>query len=113
MFSPPKPYAGRRRRPPSSPALACDLRIDEGLEEEGLPRLRRHDERAYSFVDATSFAFIGGTGCGRHSPSTVTSRPPDSSTSVPRQRPARTPGPGGASWFRRLVASVRRVGRQR
>jgi predicted nucleic acid-binding protein len=30
--------------------------IDEGLEAEALRWLRRHDEREYSFVDATSFA---------------------------------------------------------
>ena len=28
------------------------------LEEEALVRLRRHDEREYSFVDATSFALM-------------------------------------------------------
>jgi predicted nucleic acid-binding protein len=33
-------------------------RVDEGLEEEAWRWLRRHDERAYSFVDATSFALM-------------------------------------------------------
>ena len=32
--------------------------VDEKLEEESLAWLRRHDERAYSFVDATSFALM-------------------------------------------------------
>ena len=32
--------------------------IDEGLEAEAWRWLRRHDERAYSFVDATSFALM-------------------------------------------------------
>lgn len=34
------------------------LFISEQLEEEALRWLRRHDERAYSFVDATSFALM-------------------------------------------------------
>lgn len=33
-------------------------RVDEGLEAEAWRWLRRHDERAYSFVDATSFALM-------------------------------------------------------
>jgi predicted nucleic acid-binding protein len=33
-------------------------RIDEQLEEQALRWLRRHDEREYSFVDATSFALM-------------------------------------------------------
>jgi predicted nucleic acid-binding protein len=32
--------------------------IDEGLEDEAWRWLRRHDERPYSFVDATSFALM-------------------------------------------------------
>ena len=34
------------------------LFVSEQLEEEALRWLRRHDERAYSFVDATSFALM-------------------------------------------------------
>ncbi len=33
-------------------------RVSEALEEESLAWLRRHDEREYSFVDATSFALM-------------------------------------------------------
>ena len=33
-------------------------RVSEELEDEALAWLRRHDEREYSFVDATSFAFM-------------------------------------------------------
>jgi predicted nucleic acid-binding protein len=33
-------------------------RIDEGLEAEAWRWLRRHDERPYSFVDASSFALM-------------------------------------------------------
>ena len=33
-------------------------RIDEATEQEALDWLRRHDEREYSFVDATSFALM-------------------------------------------------------
>jgi uncharacterized protein len=33
-------------------------RVDEGLEAEAWRWLRRHDERPYSFVDATSFALM-------------------------------------------------------
>jgi uncharacterized protein len=32
--------------------------ISEDLEDEALHWLRRHDEREYSFVDATSFAYM-------------------------------------------------------
>jgi predicted nucleic acid-binding protein len=32
--------------------------VDESLEAEALRWLRRHDEREYSFVDATSFAVV-------------------------------------------------------
>jgi predicted nucleic acid-binding protein len=32
--------------------------VDRGLEEEALRWLRQHDEREYSFVDATSFALM-------------------------------------------------------
>ncbi len=34
------------------------VRIEERLEVEALRWLRRHDEREYSFVDATSFALM-------------------------------------------------------
>ena len=34
------------------------VRISRELEEEALSWLRRHDEREYSFVDATSFALM-------------------------------------------------------
>ena len=40
-----------------SPRTDVD-RIDGVLEEEALRWLRRHDERTYSFVDATSFALM-------------------------------------------------------
>jgi len=33
-------------------------RVSEELEDEGLRWLRLHDEREYSFVDATSFAYM-------------------------------------------------------
>lgn len=33
-------------------------RVSEELEDEALTWLRRHDERVYSFVDATSFAYM-------------------------------------------------------
>jgi len=33
-------------------------RVTESLEEEALEWLRQHDERKYSFVDATSFAYM-------------------------------------------------------
>lgn len=32
--------------------------VSEELEKEALDWLRRHDERIYSFVDATSFAYM-------------------------------------------------------
>jgi predicted nucleic acid-binding protein len=34
------------------------LAVDHELETQALRWLRRHDERAYSFVDATSFALM-------------------------------------------------------
>ena len=37
-------------------------RISEDLEDEALRWLRRHDEREYSFVDATSFAYMRARG---------------------------------------------------
>ena len=37
-------------------------RVPEELEDEALRWLRRHDEREYSFVDATSFAFMRARG---------------------------------------------------
>jgi len=36
--------------------------IDPSLEDRALQWLRRHDERAYSFVDATSFVFMEANG---------------------------------------------------
>ena len=36
--------------------------VDEKLEREALRWLRRHDERPYSFVDATSFALMRSLG---------------------------------------------------
>jgi predicted nucleic acid-binding protein len=58
-----------RRRAGHSPAVhfldALDrssrievLGIDDDIEQEALRWLRRHDEREYSFVDATSFAVM-------------------------------------------------------
>jgi predicted nucleic acid-binding protein len=43
-------------------ARARVLQIDEELEREALAWLRRHDERPYSFVDATSFALMRSLG---------------------------------------------------
>jgi predicted nucleic acid-binding protein len=40
-----------------SPRVAI-LRVDEETEREAWTWLRRHDERVYSFVDATSFAMM-------------------------------------------------------
>lgn len=37
-------------------------RVDADPEDEALAWLRRHDEREYSFVDATSFAFMRAKG---------------------------------------------------
>ena len=37
-------------------------RVPEGLEDEALAWLRLHDEREYSFVDATSFAYMRARG---------------------------------------------------
>lgn len=37
-------------------------RVATDLEDEALRWLRRHDEREYSFVDATSFAFMRARG---------------------------------------------------
>ena len=34
------------------------VQVDEGIEREALAWLRRHDERVYSFVDATSFVVM-------------------------------------------------------
>lgn len=36
--------------------------LSEDLEDEALTWLRRHDEREYSFVDATSFAYMRARG---------------------------------------------------
>lgn len=36
--------------------------VDQGLEDRALTWLRQHDDRAYSFVDATSFAFMEANG---------------------------------------------------
>jgi uncharacterized protein len=41
----------------SAPRLTIEL-VSRDLEAEALRWLRRHDERAYSFVDATSFALM-------------------------------------------------------
>lgn len=38
--------------------------VDEATEEEAIGWLRRHDEREYSFVDATSFALMRQLGIG-------------------------------------------------
>lgn len=38
------------------------IRVDEDAESEALAWLRRHDERAYSFTDATSFAIMRAHG---------------------------------------------------
>lgn len=38
--------------------------VTEDLEREALDWLRRHDERAYSFVDVTSFALMRSLGIG-------------------------------------------------
>jgi predicted nucleic acid-binding protein len=38
--------------------------VHEELEDEALRWLRRHDERVYSFVDATSFAYMRARGIG-------------------------------------------------
>lgn len=40
-----------------TPRLRVEF-VDEKLEREALRWLRRHDERPYSFVDATSFALM-------------------------------------------------------
>ncbi len=40
-----------------SPRLSIRF-VDEGLEDDAWGWLRRHDEREYSFVDGTSFAFM-------------------------------------------------------
>jgi predicted nucleic acid-binding protein len=37
-------------------------RLTEALEDEALRWLRQHDEREYSFVDATSFAYMRARG---------------------------------------------------
>jgi predicted nucleic acid-binding protein len=44
-----------------SPRIRVDW-IDRALEQEALAWLRRHDERPYSFVDATSFALMRSLG---------------------------------------------------
>lgn len=41
--------------------VAVDF-VSQELEDEALQWLRRHDEREYSFVDATSFAFMRAKG---------------------------------------------------
>lgn len=38
--------------------------VSEDLEQDALTWLRRHDERPYSFVDATSFALMRSLGIG-------------------------------------------------
>jgi uncharacterized protein len=62
----------RRRRGHRSAVAFLDLlertarlrleRIPPALEDEALVWLRRHDEREYSFVDATSFALMRSLG---------------------------------------------------
>ena len=58
-----------RRRDGHSPAVAfldavesadwlTVVHVDDGIEREALAWLRRHDERVYSFVDATSFVVM-------------------------------------------------------
>ena len=42
----------------SRTALVEVVSVNETLEEQALGWLRRHDEREYSFVDATSFALM-------------------------------------------------------
>ena len=39
-------------------------RVSEDLEDEALRWLRQHDEREYSFVDATSFTYMRAKGIG-------------------------------------------------
>ena len=46
-----------RERASRSPSLSI-VHVDEDLEAEAWRWLRRHDERPYSFVDATSFALM-------------------------------------------------------
>jgi predicted nucleic acid-binding protein len=46
-----------------SPRIAV-LHVDDVLEREASHWLRRHDEREYSFVDATSFALMRARGIG-------------------------------------------------
>jgi uncharacterized protein len=41
------------------------VEVDRETENEALNWLRRHDERAYSFVDATSFAVMRARGIAR------------------------------------------------
>ena len=41
------------------------VRVSRALEEEAMRWLRQHDEREYSFVDATSFAFMRQEGIDR------------------------------------------------
>ena len=38
------------------------VRVNETVERQALAWLRRHDERPYSFVDATSFALMSSLG---------------------------------------------------
>lgn len=45
----------------ASPRLEV-VHVDERQEQEALGWLRRHDEREYSFVDATSFALMRSRG---------------------------------------------------
>jgi hypothetical protein len=78
------------------------VQVDEGIEREARAWLRRHDERVYSFVDATSFVVmrrerLRGTGvrrqlqCGglRRGASLVGPRP---RARRRRRAPWRTPG---------------------
>jgi predicted nucleic acid-binding protein len=40
------------------------VQVSEDLEDDALRWLRQHDEREYSFVDATSFAYMRARGIG-------------------------------------------------
>jgi len=46
---------------PGASNVSIDF-LSESLEAEALDWLRRHDEREYSFVDATSFAYMRARG---------------------------------------------------
>ena len=56
------------------------IRVDEPAERAALTWLRRHDERDYSFVDATSFEVMRRERMTGRWRSTGTSRPQASSS---------------------------------